>query len=138
MVWPFGKKAEKKAGKDSQQEHLDYKQRHILLQREQLQKLRNDKKVYSVKIVRCNCDASIAIMDKIFPFGTNIPRIPLPNCSNPDNCKCQYQGMRDKRFLPDRRKTPDRRDAMRVDKDERRKNHGRRKEDSSWEQYDKF
>ena len=135
MVWPFGKKAEKK---ESGANHLDYKERHILLQREQLHKLRSNKKVFAVKIVRCNCDASIKIMDSIFPFGTNIPRIPLPNCSNPDNCKCQYQGIADKRFLPDRRKAPDRRDAMRVEKEERRKNHGRRKEDGSWEQYDKF
>lgn len=139
MVWPFSKKKTETKQDPIEKERLEHASTHFKTQRAALEKLRARKdEIFGVKIVRCNCDPSIKLMDNVYMFGSNIPRIPLTNCPNPERCKCEYLGLSDQRVIPDRRDGHDRRGAMRVE-NERRKNHGRRTSDaSSWDKHEKL
>jgi len=133
MVWPFSKKKQSK----SSHETIDKKKELFAEKREQLSKLRKGTQFFGVKIIHCNCDAAVKLMDSAYLLSEDIPPLPLRDCTNPDHCECEYLGIRTMREIPDRRLNS-RRESLRME-DERRKSTGRRKADaSSWDHHEKL
>ncbi len=154
MVWPFSKKkvqsrtTSEKATSENVKEGNN--SAHFAAQSEALILIQKNSKMRAVKIVQCNCGPSIELMDKVFAFDSDIdiPVIPLPNCHNPNKCRCAYLGVTDRRVLLGRRFAHDRRVDLRIEaagdgdkvlsKKERRKTIRRASERSAWDKHEKF
>ena len=154
MVWPFSKKkvqsrtTSKKATSANVNE--DQNSAHFAAQSEALILIQKNSKKQTVKIVQCNCGPSIEMMDNVYAFDSDIdiPVIPLPNCHNPNKCRCAYLGVTDRRVLLGRRFAHDRRVDLRIQaagdgdkilsKKERRKTIRRASERSAWDKHEKF
>ena len=121
MVWPFSKKkvqSHTTSGKTTNENVKKTKNvAHFAAQSEALILIQKNSKMRAVKIVQCNCGPSIELMDNIFAFDSDIdiPSIPLPNCHNPDKCRCVYLGVSDRRVLLGRRFAHDRRVESRIE-----------------------
>lgn len=149
MVWPFSKKKAQShtTGEKAKQ---DDNSAHFAAQSEALILIKKNSKMRAVKIVQCNCGPSIELMDNVYAFDSDIdiPSIPLPNCHNPDKCRCAYLGVSDRRVLLGRRFAHDRRVDLRIEaagdgdkilsKKERRKTIRRASERSAWDKHEKF
>ena len=145
MVWPFSKKKVQ-----SRTASVNVKKTQNAAQSEALMLLQKNSKMRAVEIVHCNCGPSIELMDKVFAFDSDIdiPSIPLPNCHNPNECRCAYLGVTDKRVMLDRRIAHDRRVDFRIEaagdsdkilsKEDRRKTIRRASERSAWNKHEKF
>jgi len=154
MVWPFSKKkvqsrttSEKVSSEDVKKGHSFA---HAAAQSEALILIQKNSKMRAVKIVQCNCGPSIELMDNVYAFDSDIdiPVLPLPNCHNPDKCRCAYLGVTDRRVMLGRRFAHDRRVDLRIQaagdgdkvlsKKERRKTIRRASERSTWDKHEKF
>jgi len=118
MVWPFSKKkAQSRTTSENVKEGRN--SAHFAAQSKALVLIQKNSKIKmrAVKIVQCNCLPSIELMDNVFAFDSDIdiPSIPLPNCHNPDECRCVYLGVSDRRVLLGRRFAHDRRVESRIE-----------------------
>ena len=154
MVWPFSKKKVQSRTTSEKISSEDVKERqniaHSAAQSEALILIQKNSKMRAVKIVQCNCGPSIEMMDNVYAFDSDIdiPSIPLPNCHNPNKCRCAYLGVTDRRVLLGRRFAHDRRVDLRIEaagdgdkilsKKERRKTIRRASERSAWNKHEKF
>jgi hypothetical protein len=93
-----------------------------------LQKLRNSKLFWGVRIDHPGCPAAQALQDRHYTFE-EAPELPVPGCDTA-HCTCQFKGLRERRSKV-RRTHEDRRNEIRFDKDhpERRSPGGRRRSD---------
>jgi len=149
MVWPFSKK-KARSHTTGERAKQDDNSAHFAAQSEALILIKKNSKMRAVKIVQCNCGPSIELMDNVYAFDSDIdiPSIPLPNCHNPDKCRCAYLGVSDRRVLLGRRFAHDRRVDLRIEaagdgdkilsKKERRKKIRRASERSAWDKHEKF
>ncbi len=93
-----------------------------------LDKLRNNKMFWGVRIGHPGCAAAQALQDRQYSFD-EAPELPVPGCDSA-HCTCQFLGLRERRTHP-RRTHEDRRSEIRFDPDhpERRSPKGRRRSD---------
>lgn len=156
MVWPFSKKKaqSRTTGEKATSENVKEGRNsaHFAAQSKALVLIQKNSKskMRAVKIVQCNCGPSIELMDNVFAFDSDIdiPSIPLPNCHNPDKCRCVYLGVSDRRVLLGRRFAHDRRVELPIEgpgggrriisKKERRQKIRRASERSAWDKHEKF
>jgi len=154
MVWPFSKKkvqsrtTSEKANSENVKKGQSFA--HSAAQSEALILIQKNSKMRAVKLVQCNCGPSIELMDEVYAFDSDIdiPVLPLPNCHNPDKCRCAYLGVTDRRVMLGRRFAHDRRVDLRIEaagdgdkilsKKERRKTIRRASERSAWDKHEKF
>jgi len=154
MVWPFSKQKvqSRTTSEKATSENVKKTQNaaHFAAQSEALILIQKNSKMRAVKVVQCNCGPSIELMDNVYGFDSDIdiPVIPLPNCHNPDKCRCAYLGVTDRRVMLGRRFAHDRRVDLRIEaagdgdkilsKKERRKTIRRASERSAWDKHEKF
>ena len=93
-----------------------------------LDKLRNNKMFWGVRIGNAGCAAALALKERQYSFD-EAPELPVPGCDSA-HCTCQFMGLRERRTHV-RRTHEDRRKEIRFDKEhpERRSPKGRRRGD---------
>ena len=122
MGWLFGKK------EAVEKEKVAAEPKKAPTHKEVLFKLEQSKQYVTVSISRCGCAEASRLIGKSFSFS-DVPLLPLTGCTA-SQCTCEYQGFSEQRHMD--RRSGERREALRME-DDRRKNHGRRKADSLWD-----
>lgn len=100
----------------------------------QLYQLRQDDRIYGVKIHACSCKAGAKFAGYIFALG-KVPQLPLKDC-DASICSCEYLGVPDRRKQVEQRSGKDRRFSIRLAID-RRLGRDRREARDFWKGLDR-